>query len=151
MTRSFVQGWLETYNRGDLDGCMACYADDVHFEDPTFAEQLDGRAALHYSFSTFFPTGVTALRFLCWTGGATGGAVEWEWTATWGPNRTFLGVDASNKRFVVRGVSVLTLRDGKIAKQTDYWNAHSALSQLGGLPPGGDERRDQGDHSLGDL
>lgn len=134
MSESFVRDWLATYTRGDLDGCMACYTDDVQFEDPTFGEQVNGRAALRNSFSMFFSTGVTALRFLSWTGGPTGGAVEWEWTANWGPNRTFLGVDASNKRFVVRGVSVLTLRDGKIAKQTDYWNAHGALSQLGGLP-----------------
>lgn len=134
MSEHFVRTWLDTYTRGDLDGCMACYTDDVEFEDPIFGERASGKPALRDSFGTFFFTGVTSLRLMSWTGGPTGGAAEWEWTANWGPNRTFLGVDASNKRFVVRGVSVLILRDGKIAKQTDYWDARGALSQLGGLP-----------------
>ncbi len=133
MSESFIRAWLDTYNRGDLDGCMACYTNDVEFEDPIFGERISGKAALSKAFSTFFFTGVTTLRFLAWSGGPTGGAAEWEWTTNWGPNRKFLGFDASNKRFVVRGVTVLKLRDGKIVRQTDYWDARGALDQLGVL------------------
>ncbi|MBM4254346.1 MAG: hypothetical protein FJ147_00435 [Deltaproteobacteria bacterium] len=133
MTEACVKGWLETYNTADLDGAMACYTDDVEFEDPIFGELVHGKPALRQAFSQFFFSGVTKLRFLEWSGGPVGGAVEWEWTATWGANRTFLGFDASHKRFVVRGVTVLKLRDGKISHQTDYWDARGALRQLGGL------------------
>ena len=133
MSESFVKTWLETYSAGDLDGAMACYTDDVEFEDPIFGERVSGKPALRYAFSQFFFTGVTKLRFLDWSGGPDGGAVEWEWTANWGPNRSFLGFDASDKRFVVRGVSALKLRDGKIYRQTDYWDARGALRQLGAL------------------
>ena len=133
MTEQFVRNWLETYNTADLDGAMACYTDDVEFADPIFGERVSSKTALRAAFSQFFFTGVTKLRFLDWSGGPEGGAVEWEWTATWGPNRTFLGFDAANKKFVVRGVTVLKLRDGKICRQTDYWDARNALRQLGAI------------------
>jgi steroid delta-isomerase-like uncharacterized protein len=134
MHEEAVRAWLETYNRGDLDGCMAHYTDDVEFEDPIFGEKVSGKPALREAFSKFFFTGVTTLRFLDWSGGSAAGAVEWEWTARWGANRTFLGFEASQKRFVVRGVTVLKLREGKICRQTDYWDARGALRQLGVLP-----------------
>lgn len=134
MSETLARAWLDTYTRGDLDACMAFYADDVVFEDPIFGERVDGKAALHAAFAQFFSTGVTRLRFLRWSGGEAGGAAEWEWTADWGPGRTFLGFDASNRRFVVRGISALGLRDGRIHRQTDYWDARGALIQLGVLP-----------------
>jgi steroid delta-isomerase-like uncharacterized protein len=134
MSEMLARAWLDTYTRGDLDACMAFYADDAVFEDPIFGERVDGKAALRAAFAQFFFTGVTKLRFLRWNGGDQGGAVEWEWTADWGPDRTFLGFDASNRRFVVRGVSALGLRGGKIVRQTDYWDARGALTQLGVLP-----------------
>jgi steroid delta-isomerase-like uncharacterized protein len=129
----FVRRWLATYNEADLDGAMACYTDDVAFEDPIFDQRIEGKTALRAAFGQFFFTGVTRLRLLRWTGGAEGGAVEWEWTANWGPGRTFLGFDAGGKRFVVRGVTVLALRDERIHRQTDYWDARAALRQLGVL------------------
>ncbi len=131
MCENFVQDWLGTYSTGDLDGCMASYADDAVFEDPIFEERVEGKDAIRKAFSGFFFSGVTKLRFLDWDGAPDGGAVQWEWTAKWGPGRTFLGFDASNKAFTVRGTTVLKLRAGKIVHQTDYWNARDALSQIG--------------------
>lgn len=128
-----VRRWLRTYTEGDLDGAMAHYAEETEFEDPIFGERVNGRDALRVAFAAFFFTGVTRLTFLRWTGGENGGAVEWEWTADWGPDRTFLGFDVSNKRFAVRGVSVLAFREGLITRQTDYWDARGALRQIGAL------------------
>lgn len=132
-TETFVRAWLDTYSRGDLDAAMACYTDDVLFEDPAFGERVTGREALRAAFAQFFFSGVTVLTFERWTGDESGGAVEWTWTATWGPDRRFLGVDCSNRRFVTRGVSVLALRDGCICRQTDYWDARTPLRTLGVL------------------
>lgn len=128
-----LRNWLETYTRGDLDAAMTHYTEDIEFEDPIFGERVQGRDALRKSFSSFFFTGVTKLAFRRWSGGEKGGAVEWEWSADWAGDRRFLGFDVSHKRFVVRGVSVLSLREGQIARQTDYWDARGALQQIGVL------------------
>lgn len=132
-TETFVRSWLDTYSRGDLEAAMACYTDDVEFEDPIFGERIAGRDRLRTAFASFFSSGVTKLTFDRWTGGTEGGAAEWTWTANWGPDRTFLGVDCSNRRFVTRGVSVLALRKGRISRQTDYWDARTPLRELGVL------------------
>lgn len=133
-TQSFIRAWLETYTRGDLDRAMACYTEDVVFEDPIFGERIVGHDNLRTNFAQFFFSGVTRLAFHRWTGDDTGGAVEWVWSATWGPDRSFLGVDCSNRRFTTRGVSVLALRDHRICRQTDYWDARNPLRELGALP-----------------
>lgn len=130
----FIQHWLDTYNHGDLEAALACYTEDVTFEDPIFGETVKGRDKLRAAFATFFHTGVTRLRYLRFTGSEAGGAVEWEWTADWGPNRTFLGFDCSDTQFVTRGISVLTLRDGLICRQLDLWNLRVPLQTLGVLP-----------------
>jgi steroid delta-isomerase-like uncharacterized protein len=132
-TELFVRNWLDTYSRGDLDAAMACYTGDVEFEDPVFGERITGSGDLRAAFATFFGSGVTRLTFQRWSGADSGGAAEWLWTANWGPGRTFLGVDCSNRRFVTRGVSVLTLRDSRICRQTDYWDARAPLLELGVL------------------
>jgi steroid delta-isomerase-like uncharacterized protein len=133
----FVRAWLDCYTRGDLEGALRCYTDDVVFEDPLFGECTAGRDALRSLFESFFTSGVTALAFRRWTGSEAGGAVEWEWTARWGAGRTFLGFDVSGQTFVTRGTSVLVLRDGLISAQTDYWDARSALRQVGAWPEPG--------------
>ncbi len=128
-----VRRWLATYSDGDLEAAMRHYSDDVVFEDPIFEQRVEGRDALREAFATFFFTGVTRLAFLRWTGGESGGAVEWEWTANWGADRTFLGFDVSHRRFVVRGASILEFRQGLIARQVDLWDVRSALRQIGAL------------------
>jgi steroid delta-isomerase-like uncharacterized protein len=133
MTQDFIRYWISTYGGGDLDACMACYADDVVFEDSIFGDRVEGKPAMREAFSAFILSDVTKLKFLGWDGGPEGGAALWEWTADWGPDRTFLGFDASNKSFTVRGISALTLRDGLIVRQTDFWDARNALRQLGAL------------------
>jgi steroid delta-isomerase-like uncharacterized protein len=130
ITRDFVCNWIGTYSGGDLDTCMACYADDIVFEDPIFGERVEGKPALRKAFNAFIFSGVTKLKYLDWQGGPEGGAAHWEWTANWGPDRLFLGFDASNKSFTVRGVSALGLRGSLIVRQTDFWDARSALQQL---------------------
>jgi steroid delta-isomerase-like uncharacterized protein len=133
MTEDLVRNWISTYNGGDLDAAMACYADDIVFEDPIFGERAEGKPALREAFSAFIFSGVTKLKFLDWDGGSDGGAAHWEWTADWGPDRLFLGFNASNKSFTVRGMSALRLRDGLITRQVDMWDARKALRQLGVL------------------
>lgn len=48
------RGALERWNRGDVDGCLEIYADDVTYFDPITAQRLDGRAAVEKYFRAFF-------------------------------------------------------------------------------------------------
>jgi predicted ester cyclase len=43
-----------------------------------------------------------------------------------------MGVPAKGKQTTVKGVSILTFTNGKIASQHDYWDANTVLQQLKG-------------------
>jgi predicted ester cyclase len=44
------------------------------------------------------------------------------------------GVPATGKRFSVRAASVMELRNGKIRRETDYYNPMTIMHQVGGMP-----------------
>ena len=58
-------------------------------------------------------------------------AQEWVMSGTQTGEFSGLGIAATGKRFSVRGASITKLRDGKIARNTDYWDMESMRRQLG--------------------
>jgi len=58
-------------------------------------------------------------------------AQEWVMTGTQTGELKGLGIPATGKRFSIQGASITTLRKGKIARNTDYWNLMTMLQQLG--------------------
>ena len=62
----------------------------------------------------------------------TGYALEWVMQGT--HDRASAQIPATGKPFAIRGVSVGELRDGKIARNTDYWSLAEFLMQVGLMP-----------------
>jgi uncharacterized protein (TIGR02246 family) len=51
---SLERAALERWNKGDVDGCLEVYAEDVTYFDPVTATRLDGRAAAEEYFRALF-------------------------------------------------------------------------------------------------
>jgi len=98
----------------DLDGYLACWADDMTFQSPMHAEPLRGRAAfadlvrMSMSFSTPVSFDFTHLA-------VNGDVVLAEWVIA--IQRT-----ADAKRVEWWGMSVAEVRDGLIHRWREYWN-----------------------------
>jgi steroid delta-isomerase-like uncharacterized protein len=58
-------------------------------------------------------------------------AMEWTWTGT---HAALPGMPATTKPFRVRGATIIELRDGKIKRNTDYWDLATLLKQVGLMP-----------------
>jgi hypothetical protein len=56
------------------------------------------------------------------------GTIEWMFTGT------DKGVYKTGKKFSVRGVSVIDVRDGKIARSLDFYDSATIMRQVGVLP-----------------
>jgi steroid delta-isomerase-like uncharacterized protein len=54
-----------------------------------------------------------------------------EWTGQGTHQGDMPGMPATNKRATFRGVSIMELQDGKIKRNTDYWDMATLMKQLG--------------------
>jgi uncharacterized protein (TIGR02246 family) len=54
---------IERWNRGDVDGCLEIYADDVSYFDPVTEKRLDGRQAVERYFRAVYEGNIDIARF----------------------------------------------------------------------------------------
>jgi steroid delta-isomerase-like uncharacterized protein len=130
MNLAWAKDWMAGFTGSGVEKTLAMYTDDVKFEDVTFAHKCNGIADLRKFFGGFSApeAGENVFTVDSYAGGSEGGAVQWTWQAKHASD--FLGVPAEGKETKVKGVSVLTFRNGKIASQTDYWDANTVVQQL---------------------
>lgn len=104
------------FDRHDLDGIMAQFADDAVFESPRGAERWGqrfvGKASVREAFAARF-SGIPDVRYEEDDHFVDGdrGASEW----------TLSGTTTDGKRIEVRGCDLWTIRDGKIVKKDSFW------------------------------
>jgi len=115
-TGELLKGFLDAFNRHDLDSIMDYFADDCVFYMPRgsgprgdrYIGKKDVRAALATRFE-----GIPDVHYgedRHWACGDFGVS---EWTLT--------GTSASGKSLAVRGVDLLEFVDGKITRKDSFW------------------------------
>jgi steroid delta-isomerase-like uncharacterized protein len=133
-----LEYYVERYNAGDLDSCMALYAGDAsqRMHDGVFegvdairdrlARDLEAFADATYVVDSFFAAGD---RF----------ADEWTFTGTnTGPLRLPDGsvIPPTGKSVEIKGMELVEVRDGKIVVDNLYYDFMAAVTQLGLIPQG---------------
>jgi ketosteroid isomerase-like protein len=109
------------FDRHDLDGIMAHFADDAVFESPRGPEpwgrRFVGREEVRTAFAGRF-SGIPDVRYREDDHFVDGdrGASEW----------TLSGTTTDGERLEVRGCDLWTIRDGRIVKKDSYWKIRTA-------------------------
>jgi ketosteroid isomerase-like protein len=104
------------FDRHDLDGIMAHFADDAVFESPRgpdrWGQRIVGKAAVREAFAGRF-SGIPDVRYGDDDHFVDGdrGASEW----------TLSGTTVDGQRIEVRGCDLWTFRDGQVVKKDSYW------------------------------
>lgn len=104
------------FDRHDLDGIMAHFAEDAVFEGPRgphpWGQRFVGHDAVRAAFAERF-AGIPDIRYQQDEHFVDGdrGASEW----------TLSGTATDGRRIEVRGCDLWTLRDGRIVKKDSYW------------------------------
>jgi ketosteroid isomerase-like protein len=104
------------FDRHDLDGILAHFADDAVFEGPRgpdrWGTRFVGKDAIREAFAARF-SGIPDVRYQEDTHFVDGdrGASEW----------TLSGTTAAGERIEVRGCDLWTFRDGKVVKKDSFW------------------------------
>jgi uncharacterized protein (TIGR02246 family) len=60
---SLERGALDRWNKGDVEGCLEIYADDVSYFDPITASRVDGLPAVQKYFRTLWAGKVRIPRY----------------------------------------------------------------------------------------
>jgi steroid delta-isomerase-like uncharacterized protein len=128
-----VKDYLAAWNAHDAAKAAASFADDVVYYDASVGEPVEGKAAATTEVLESF---INAAPDLKWemTGDpiAQGDMVAFQWkfsgnnTGAWAD-----GTEAANKPFEFVGATVISVKDGLIKTQSDYYDALGFYEQLG--------------------
>lgn len=126
---AIVDKFVAAWNSHSPDKMLPVFTDDVVYEDVAFGEVSHGQAELR-KFAVEEFEGVPDLELKLVRASINNGHGTIEWTFT----GTDKGVYKTGKKFTVRGVSVVDVRDGKISRSLDYYDASTIMRQVGVLP-----------------
>jgi uncharacterized protein (TIGR02246 family) len=110
-TRATVDRFNDAFNRHDVDAVMAAMTDDCVFEStsPPHGERVVGHDAVRAFWEQFF-TASPSSRFDAEEVIVAGDRCTVRWVHVW----------AGDEPGSVRGVDVITVRDGKVAEKLAY-------------------------------
>jgi steroid delta-isomerase-like uncharacterized protein len=130
MMNDYVAAW----NSHDMEKVLSFCTDDVVFEEVPMEKVWRGKKeAKDFAKDTF--TNFPDFKIEVKSGFSAGaqGAGEWVMSGTFA-NSSTPGMPATGKRFSVRGTSIIEFREGKISRESMYWNLASFLQQVGLMP-----------------
>lgn len=124
-----AEKWIAAWNSHDADKLLSVFTSDVFYEDVAFGEVSHGSAELRkFAASEFEAVPDLKVELLRASVHNGHGTIEW----------TFSGTDKdiykTGKKFSVRGVSVIDVREGKISRSLDFYDEATIMRQVGLLP-----------------
>ena len=124
-----AESWISAWNSHDPDKLAAIFTPDIMYEDVPFASVNHGSAELRkFAASDFDASPDLHVELGSSSIQGNHGTIEWTFSGT------DKGIFKTGKKFSVRGVSILTLKNGKISRNVDYYDAATVMKQLGLLP-----------------
>ena len=121
--------WIAAWNSHDPNKMLPLFTDDALYEDVAFGSVNHGKTELQKFVADEYE-GVPDLELKLLRADFRGnhGTIEWTFSGT------DKGVFKTGKKFSVRGVSVIDLRDGKISRNLDFYDSATIMRQVGILP-----------------
>ncbi len=127
-----LEQWAVAWSSNDVERLLPLFTDNVDYEDVPFAAASHGRDALRdIAAGTFaaFADMKFELKSRFVAADGKSGTIEWVWRGR--QTQDFPGMPATNKPFEVRGTTVVEFTDGKISRNSDYWDLATYLKQVG--------------------
>jgi len=130
-----AEKWIAAWNSHNPDKMLPLFTDDVSYEDVAFGEVSHGHAELRkFAASEFEGVPDLELKLVRADIHSGHGTIEWMFSGT------DKGVFKTGKKFSVRGVSVIDMRDGKISRNLDFYDVAAIMRQVGVLPASTDDK-----------
>jgi steroid delta-isomerase-like uncharacterized protein len=125
--------YIAAVNSHDVEKMVSFFTDDCVYEDMAVGVVNRGKQELK-AFVTGWYILSNDLNFEVTSFFSAGDWAATEWIMSGTHTGDLPGIPATNKRFSLRGASVIEIRADKIRRNSDYWNFASFLQQVGALP-----------------
>lgn len=123
-----VEGWITAWSTFDTELLLSLFTDDCLYEDVTTNVIYEGKEGIA-AFANKTPPPVPDQKFELMKMFCTDDWAVMEWFVTGTFQDDLPGMKATGKRFKFKGISVLEIRDGKIYRVRDYWDAYTMIHQ----------------------
>jgi steroid delta-isomerase-like uncharacterized protein len=124
-----AEKWIAAWNSHDPDKMLPVFTDDVFYEDVAYGEVSHGHAEFRkFAADEFDAVPDLELKLVRASVQNGHGTIEWSFSGT------DKGIYKTGKKFTVRGVSVIDVRGGKIARSLDFYDSGTIMRQVGVLP-----------------
>jgi steroid delta-isomerase-like uncharacterized protein len=127
--------YLEAWNSHAVDDLLDFFTDDATYTDVALNESHAGKDAMRGFFESLEREFSSDYRFEPGSALVTDQGYALEWVMRGTHDRSGPMLPATGKPISVRGISMGELRDGKITRNTDYWNMTEFLMQVGVMQP----------------
>jgi steroid delta-isomerase-like uncharacterized protein len=128
----FVKNFWSAWNSHNWEKTSPFYADNCIMEDlPSKICQDKREIEAYYKYLLI---GYPDLNFEAKSCFGSDNKIATEWIMRGTHTGNTSRFKATGKRFSIPGVSILEIQAGKIIHETDYWDMHSLLQQLGLMP-----------------
>jgi steroid delta-isomerase-like uncharacterized protein len=127
-----LEQWAAAWSSSDVEKLLALFTDDVVYEDLPLGAVNHGRSAVR-DFATAVFAAFEDLKFelkSCVVA-SDGKSGAMEWTCRGRQTKDLPGLPATNKPFEVRAATVVEFADGKIGRDSDYWDLATYMKQVG--------------------
>lgn len=130
-----LDDWATAWSSHDPERVLALFDDDCVYEDVTFGAVNRGKVELRaFANGTFAAVPDFEVTLVSRFVGGNWAGMEWKMCGT--HKGDFPGLPATGKRFSsIQGATIVELKDGKIIRCSDYWDAATFMRQVGLLAP----------------
>jgi steroid delta-isomerase-like uncharacterized protein len=125
-----ILAYYSAFNRRDWDAMLKLLADDVA-HDPNQAERQVGREAFQQFLARMDDSYAEQIRNIVVSSTPDGKHASAEYVVNGEYKKQDAGLPpARGQKYVLPGGAFFTLRDGKIARVTNYYNLHEWIRQV---------------------
>jgi steroid delta-isomerase-like uncharacterized protein len=125
-----LQDWAAAWSSHDIEKLLSLCTDDCVYEDVTMGAVNRGKAAVRQFADVVFAA-FPDFKIELTSGFLAGDWAGAEWTMSGTHKGDLPAMPASGKGFSLRGSTIYELRDGKIKRNSDYWDMVTFLKQIG--------------------